>query len=331
MVKVDGLEVVPVCIPMEGGDHEAVIVIQHGEGLAGLGEAPVIPERGDSLAQLVSELRGERPIRSAAARHALETARLDLLARQQGRPLAALLGAVRRQEVECSALVTATRPDLVARAVERSAAAGFRAFKLKAAGGGGVIDQERLGAARWAAGQGARLRLDFNGQLGAGEAAVKLSGLAPFRLELVEQPLPPDAPVAAWKLIEPGAGALLAADESLGSARLARELAEAGVALAMKLATIGGPVAAYDLAARAKGPVTVGSTFETTIGLAAALHLACALAEEPLACGLATGRLLNDDLATGLSWRGPLLRLPDKPGLGVTLDPRALDIYRLDR
>jgi len=32
-----------------------------------------------------------------------------------------------------------------------------------------------------------------------------------------------------------------------------------------------------------------------------------------------------------LSWRGPLLRLPDKPGLGVTLDPRALDIYRLDR
>jgi O-succinylbenzoate synthase len=219
----------------------------------------------------------------------------------------------------------------VARAVERSAAAGFRAFKLKAVGGGGVIDQERLGAARWAAGHGARLRLDLNGRVGAGEAAVKLSGLAPFRLELLEQPLPPDAPVAAWKLLEPDAGTLLAADESLGSPRLARELAEAGVALAMKLATVGGPVAAYDLAARAKGPVTVGSSFETTVGLAAALHVACALAAEPLACGLATGRLLDDDLATGLSWRGPLLRLPDQPGLGVTLDPRALDIYRLDR
>jgi L-alanine-DL-glutamate epimerase-like enolase superfamily enzyme len=331
MVSVDRLEVVPVCIPMEGGDHEAAIVIQHGDGLVGLGEAPVIPERGGSLAQLVSELRGERPARSAAARVALETARLDLLAQRQGRPLAALLGGVRRQELECSALVQATRPDLVARGVERSAGAGFRAFKLKAVAAGGMLDQERLGAARWAAGPGARLRLDFNGRLGDREAAVRLAGLAPFRLELAEQPLPADAPAAAWKLLQSGAGALLAADESLGSPRLARELAAAGIALALKLATVGGPLAAFQLAAGANGSVTVGSSFETSIGLAAALHLACALPREPLACGLATGRLLDDDLATGLSWRGPFLRLPEQPGLGVTVDPLALEIYRLDR
>jgi L-alanine-DL-glutamate epimerase-like enolase superfamily enzyme len=331
VVSLERLEVVPVRIPMEGGAHEAVIVIQHGDDAIGLGEAPVVAGRGDSLPALVAELLGKTPPRSAAARFALETARLDLQARQEGRPLAALLGAPQRRVVECSALLTASRPDLVAREAERCAAAGFTAFKLKAANGGGIVDQERLGAARWAAGPSARLRLDFNGRLGAAEVMARLAGLAPFRLELVEQPLPADAPLGAWQALRAAGSTLLAADESLAQASLARELAAAGVTLAIKLATVGGLLAACELARQASGPLTVGSSFETSIGLAAALHLACALPSEPLACGLATGRLLDDDLATGLTLRGAHLQLPDQPGLGVTLDRRGLELYRLDR
>jgi L-alanine-DL-glutamate epimerase-like enolase superfamily enzyme len=331
VVTLERLEVVPVRIPMEGGDHEAAIVIQHGDGAIGLGEAAVVAGRGGSLSALVAELLGETPPRSPAARFALETARLDLRARQEGRPLVALLGPPQRRAVECSALVTATRPDLVAREVERGAAGGFTSFKLKAANGGGIVDQERLGAARWAAGGTARLRLDFGGRLSAAQVTARLSSLAPFRLELAEQPLPADAPLAAWQTLRAAGNTLLAADESLAEASLARELAEAGVTLAMKLATVGGLLAACELARQAAGPLTVGSSFETSIGLAAALHLACALPSEPLACGLATGRLLDDDLATGLTRRGAHLQLPDQPGLGVTLDRRALDRYRLDR
>jgi muconate cycloisomerase len=331
VVSLEHLEVVPVRIPMEGGNHEAVIVIQHGDDAIGLGEAPVVAGRGDSLPALVAELLGQTPPRSPAARFALETARLDLRARLEGKPMVALLGSQRRRTVECSALVTATRPDLVAREVERGGAAGFTAFKLKAANGGGILDQERLGAARWAAGPAARLRLDFNGRLGAAEATARLPSLAPFRLELAEQPLPADAPIGAWRALQAAAGTPLAADESLGRPSLARELAEAGLTLALKLATVGGLFAACELAGRASAPLTVGSSFETGIGLAAALHLACALPAEPLACGLATGWLLDDDLATGLTRRGAHLQLPDQPGLGVTLDRRALELYRLDR
>jgi L-alanine-DL-glutamate epimerase-like enolase superfamily enzyme len=103
------------------------------------------------------------------------------------------------------------------------------------------------------------------------------------------------------------------------------------VTLALKLATVGGPRAALELAAHACGRVTIGSSFETSIGIAAALHAACALRDEPMACGLATGRLLGGDVACGLERDGPWLWLPNSPGLGVELDDRALAAYRLDR
>lgn len=330
-LTVERREVVPVRVPMAAGHHEAVIVVERRDALIGLGEAPVIPGRGPSVETLVAELTGVRVVESAAAAFALETARLDLQAQQEGRPVAALLGHVRRVEVECSALLTAVRPDLVARQTEQGAAAGFRTFKLKAANRGGILDQERLGAARWAAGREVRIRLDFNGSLTPAEAALRLPSLAPFGLEFVEQPLPAGADAEAWRELAASVTTPLAADESLADAGLADQLAEAGMALAIKLATVGGLMAACRLAERAAGPLTVGSSLETSIGLAAALHLACVIEQEPLACGLATGRLHDDQLAAGLELMGSRLRLPGSPGLGVRLDRRALDLYRFDR
>lgn len=331
MVRVERREVVPVSIPREGGRHEAVIVIEHDGELQGVGEAPALAERGGSLQALVAELSGEAPPRSSAARCALETAALDLQARRERRPLAALLGGLRRAEVECCALVTVEPPNLVAREVERQAAAGFTAFKLKAAGGGGALDQERLGAARWAAGHGAALRLDFNGRLSAAEAAARLPSLAPFRLQYAEQPLPPGTAVEGWIRLREESATALAADESLTDPELTSALVAARVVCAMKLATVGGPLAVCRLAAAAQDAVTLGSSFETAIGIAAALHTACATVPAPLPCGLATGTLLDDDLAFGTDLRGPRLRVPEGPGLGVELDRRALALYRVDR
>lgn len=318
-------------LPVEVGDYEAVILVEHEDGLIGLGEAPVVADRGASLQSLLADLTSGQPPRTPAARFAVETARLDLQAQREGRLLAELLGGVQRRQVECSALVTAARPDLVARDTELKAAGGFASFKLKACNGGGMLDQERLGAARWAAGYHGRLRLDLNGRLGPTEAAARLPSLTPFRLELIEQPLPTDATLEAWRSLARAVPAPLAADESLLDAAFGMALAEAGVGVAMKLATVGGLPAARRLAACAQGPLTIGSSFETSIGLAAALHLACALEREPLACGLATGRLLDDDIALGLTFTGAHLQLPVRPGLGVVLDRRALGLYRVDR
>jgi hypothetical protein len=59
-----------------------------------------------------------------------------------------------------AAHVTAVHPQDVAREVERQVALGCRSFVLHAVAGGGMLDQERLGAARYAAGLHAQVELE---------------------------------------------------------------------------------------------------------------------------------------------------------------------------
>jgi O-succinylbenzoate synthase len=233
--------------------------------------------------------------------------------------------------VACNAIIGAVPPAAVAAEVEAWRARGFTTFKLKSANLGGAVDMERLGAARWAAGPGGRLRIDFNGGLDRAVARAVLPGLARFSLELVEQPLPAGAPVGHWNALAAESGLALAADESLADPGLALELAAAGVGQAIKLATVGGPRAALELASIGTGALVFSSSYETSIGLAAALHTACASPRPPAACGLATAQLLDVDPAGGLAWAGPDLLLPAGPGLGVELDLEAVGRYRLDR
>jgi O-succinylbenzoate synthase len=267
----------------------------------------------------------------AAFRAATETAELDLRAKAAGVPMAVILGGARRRRIACNALIRGSSPADVAREIERAGAAGFRCFKLKAVNGGGALDLERVGAARWAAGRDAELRLDFNGSLGRERAAVALSGLAAFAPLTVEQPLAASATLEDWTWLAARAGVALAADESLADATLAAALAELGIGLAIKLATVGGPAAAVALAGTAAGRAWLASSYETSIGVSAALHVACAFADEPSACGLATLDLLEADLASGPRVENGCLALPDAPGLGVELDTDALERYRADR
>ena len=298
---------------MREGTYSALIVVLRSDGLTGVGEAPLLPGRPESAALL-------------AAR---DTAELDLAARAAGVRVADLLGGVRRRRVPCSALVTALKPSEVAAEVERLVAEGFSAVKLKAANAGGPVDQERLGAARWAAGHQVEVRLDFNGRISARQALAALPGLKAFAPITFEQPVPADAPAAAWAAL--GDTDALAADESLAAPELANELATMGVGLAIKLATVGGLRQALRLAAAGAGRAWVGSSYETSIGLAAAVHVACAFDREPPPCGLATVGLLAADLATGLGVESGFMALPDGPGLGVELDRAALRRYRADR
>ena len=59
-----------------------------------------------------------------------------------------------------SALITAARPVDVAREVEMRRSSGCTRFVLKRVDGGAMLDQERLGAARYAAGIQADVELE---------------------------------------------------------------------------------------------------------------------------------------------------------------------------
>ena len=71
----------------------------------------------------------------------------------------------------------------------------------------------------------------------------------------------------------------------------------------------------------------VTTTIDAGVGVAAALHLAATL-PTPLACGLATGRLLVGDLLVQpIIVRNGALNVPDQPGLGVCIDERQVALY----
>jgi hypothetical protein len=61
------------------------------------------------------------------------------------------------------AYITARRPADVARDIERWRQRGCRSFVLRQVNGGGFLDRERLGAARYAAGLQAEVELEGDG------------------------------------------------------------------------------------------------------------------------------------------------------------------------
>ena len=68
------------------------------------------------------------------------------------------------------AYVTVRRPEEVAREVERLSKAGCTTFVLRRLDGGGMLDRERLGAARYAAGLQAEVELEGQSSPATGSA-----------------------------------------------------------------------------------------------------------------------------------------------------------------
>ena len=102
--------------------------------------------------------------------------------------------------------------------------------------------------------------------------------------------------------------------------------AAAADVLVLKPAAVGGLRPAWRIAEharRANVTVVVTSFLDSSLGIAAALQLASALPDSPLASGLATAELLANDLAPPLAIRDGAMILPDAPGLGVSPAPLA--------
>ena len=64
-----------------------------------------------------------------------------------------------------AAHILAVLPTDVAHEVERQVALGCRSFVLHAVAGGGMLDQERLGAARYAAGVHSEVELESSSEV----------------------------------------------------------------------------------------------------------------------------------------------------------------------
>jgi L-alanine-DL-glutamate epimerase-like enolase superfamily enzyme len=227
-------------------------------------------------------------------------------------------------------------PDAGAEAAAQAVELGFGTLKLRA-GFERATDQlvDRLRAIRAAVGPEPSLRVDVGGAWDLETAAERITAIAPFRIEYVEQPL------AAWDIA--GHAALrgrvrvpIALDESIdaeGSARAA--LAErAADVLIVKPARVGGQAATMrivEAATAAGGSVVLGTFFETGVGIAAVLRIAATVPpprDGRPAHGLATaGVLVHDLLREPLPIEQGRMAVP----AAVTLDESEVDRYTLER
>ncbi|RLM67819.1 mandelate racemase/muconate lactonizing enzyme family protein [Halorubrum sp. Atlit-26R] len=304
-----------------------VVTVERGGGdggrsAVGLGEATPLPgwtESREACAAAIDEVDVQNGSASApaaldaastpAARHGVSLALADAAARDAGERLADRLAdeadvdATPADAVPVNATVGDGSPDETAAEAERAVDAGFDCLKLKVGAREVDADVERVRAVRDAVGDAVALRADANGAWDRETARRALDALAPFDLAYVEQPLSAadlDGLAALREGDDRSSGVRIAADESV-AARGVDAVLDAGAAdaVVLKPMALGGPDRALAAALRARragvDPV-VTTTIDAVVARTAAVHVAAAIPDVS-PCGLATGALLDEDLA----------------------------------
>ncbi len=295
--------------------------LEAADGTVGYGEAaPFEPYDGVPLERALAALTGGAGRRPPQARAAEEVAKLDLLARQEGRPVAEPA----RDALPVNMTLPAGPPEETAARAREGMREGFASFKLKV---GLPDDAERVAAVREAVGPWPALRLDANGVWAVDDAVRAIRAMEQYDLEFVEQPCQRLRELAE---VRQRVSTPIAADESVASMRELRRALELDACdvVNVKLAGAGGFTPARELLreARAHGlDAFLSSTLDGPWGIAAALQLAASEGLS-LACGLATLELFDARIARALpAPRRGTLPVPGGPGLGVQVDQAALD------
>lgn len=300
-------------------------------GLTGQGEAApnafygetrgtveaVLPLLADALSDpwdwdgLHARLTARMPHDHPSVKCALEMAAVEWCAQAAGVPVWRLLGLSPAPLPESSYTVSIAGTAAMREQARDAVARGHGVLKVKL---GTDRDEAILEALREEAPHVA-LRVDANAAWTRTQARRMLGVLDAARVEFVEQPL------AAGDL--DGHAALRAvstvpivADESLHHVPDVIALARAFDGVNLKLAKLGGPLQALAAMrlARAHGlQVMMGCMIESSLGIAAAAHLAGACDWADLDGAL----LLADDPFTGLEWQAGHLTRPQENGWGV--------------
>jgi L-Ala-D/L-Glu epimerase len=293
--------------PLEQYDGVSLRLVE--EALESYG--PVLAgAEGMNGARIIDECRRVADVPAALA--AIDLALWDRAGQRAGKPVAALI--TDRPAVDVVVNATLSAVDR-AGAAEQAAGAvqqGFACLKLKVGVGD---DAGRVAAVRAAAPEVA-LRLDANGAWTVEQAVRAIDALSPAGLELVEEPT---HGLNAVREVRERVAVRVSIDETAAEhGALGAGVADA---VCLKISRCGG-ISALLVAAtlvRASGAeVYLASTLDGPLGVAAALHVAAALASRgPLApCGLATLGMF-EDLADPLPARDGRIALPTAPGLGV--------------
>jgi L-alanine-DL-glutamate epimerase-like enolase superfamily enzyme len=366
-MKITNVEAIPFHLPFDPSLHlrfayrtstgarHVLVRIFTDEGIVGISEAPARPEiYGETQGSIVNVIDqhlgpciwGKDPFHleeihalldhipyNFCAKSSIDIALHDILGKSLQVPLYKLLGGKTRDSVPLSWMVGINPREKMVEECEKFAALGIRAFKIKA-GLDFEEDRDTFIAIRKALGDEALLYMDANqGYTSLKKAVFYINQLAEYGLAWMEEPFPvkrrKDRLEASRLLRVP-----LAGDESCFTPYdVAGELELGAVGIVVvKVARTGfhRTKKILSLCQEAGIPCMVGSQGDSTLGAAASLHVAVAFPNILFPAEVSYHLRMKGDLAEEpLLFRGGSLLLPEKPGLGITLQEEALKKFRL--
>lgn len=324
-----------------GGDGWGEIVTQadplysseYTQGAWDVAQRFLIPALLDRPAVAPEEVHGilEPFIGHRMAKAGLELAVLDAALRAQGRPLGEYLGAVRDRVPSGVSVGIQSDPSALVEAVGGYLDEGYARIKIKIKPGRDVDD---TAAVRDAFG-GIPLQVDANSAYTLADADV-LAELDRFDLLLIEQPLQEDD-IVDHATLSRMLRTPVCLDESIVSLKAARDALALGAAsvVNIKAGRVGGYLEAvriHDLCSDAGIPVWCGGMLETGIGRAANAALAALPGFTLPGDVSASSRFYVRDIVTEPAVLDDgHVRVPIGHGLGVDIDPVALEDFTVER
>jgi L-alanine-DL-glutamate epimerase-like enolase superfamily enzyme len=269
----------------------------------------------------------------------IDIALWDLLGQATGQPVGRLLGGRYRERVRPYASLLMTEPGRLAGELAALAERGFTAFKIgwgPFGRRGDSFDEKLVAAARGAVGADAALMVDAGGSdafwpHGYKWALRAADMLADYRIDWFEEPLPPDA-IDDYAALRRHARIPIAGGEVLTRRQAFLPWLRAGALDIVQpdVTKVGGLSEQRRIGwlAGDHGVKLVPHGWNTAVGLAADLQLASALPGTDLVEYVIGSPYI--DALTRSGWTldaDGLLPIPDRPGLGVDLDPDQLARY----
>ncbi len=286
-----------------------------------------------NINRLIELLDGLTPTQPGAGA-AVEMACVELASRIQGVPLYTYLGGAAHADVQFNGWIGELPPAEAAAEARRWLKAGFRSAKIKV-GSGVEADHDRVAAVREAVGSAMKLRMDANLQYDADTSLQLCRLVKKYDMQLFEQPAHLRDLEGLARVRREG-GIPVMADESVSDHASLIAIIKAGAADYVKfgIKQAGGILRASRMLATAEAagiPVVIGHGFGLDPSTLAEIMLA-ATSRNVLPGLECVGPLkVKDTVATTrLDISSGSMPLPDGPGLGICLDDKKLEQYRVN-
>jgi len=355
---------------LDGSQDDVIIRIETDAGLEGIGEADASPEIIKAIVEAPAShawskglrelLVGQNPLEveklwdrmfrgsiyygrrgvAIAAISGVDIALWDLVGKAEGKPISGLLyGAFRnRIPVYASLYPIGQTPEDVKKNCQCAIAKGFRAVKPDGPplGQDAKLDREILKAVRDGIGNDIDLMVDVaepGWDLKQGIARAKM--YSNYDLYFLEAPFGPED-LANYRALSESVDLRIAYGEQHTTRYEFGELMEKGKLNVIQpdISRAGGITELRRIAqmAQERGVLVIPHCWKTGISIAANLHLLSTLQNAPYLefCQPPTSPLRYELLKHDFSVVDGCVQVPDEPGLGIELNEKILDKYRVD-